>query len=104
MTLTTILAAMAVLSGPMDALLDNALQISTDTITYHTYFNADGSYTTDIGITGTWTVEGTEVCVTRSTGEHGCAPLQENVALGDSWTGINAATGDTVTYTVVARD
>jgi hypothetical protein len=104
MTLTITLATLAMLSSPMDALLDNALQISTDAITYHTYFNADGTYTTDVGISGTWEVNGEEVCVVRTTGEQGCAPLQENVALGDSWTGINAATGETVTYTVVARD
>ena len=47
---------------------------------------------------------GNEVCVERSTGEHGCAPIQENLELGASWEGENAATGETVTYTIVARE
>ncbi len=103
MTLTTILAALAVQAGPMDALVENALQISAGDVTYHTYFESDGSYTTDIGISGTWEIVDGEICVVRSTGESGCQPLQEGVSLGDSWTGINAATGDTVTYTIVPR-
>ena len=104
MTLTTLLAALAVQAGPMDALVENALQISAGDVTYHTYFESDGTYTTDIGISGTWQVQGSEICVVRSTGESGCAPLQDGVALGDTWQGTNAATGETVTYTIVPRE
>lgn len=103
MTMTAMLAAAAFLLGPMDTLIDNALQIQAGDVTYITYFDANGTYTTNIGIEGTWEVVGNEICVVRSTGESGCAPLQADVSVGDSWEGTNAATGETVTYTVVSR-
>ena len=102
--LLTILAALALQAAPADMLVENALQVSTAQGSYVTHFNADGTYTTNIGIEGTWEIRGNEVCVERSTGEHGCAPIQENLELGASWEGENAATGETVTYTIVARE
>jgi len=103
MTLTMIAAAFALLSTPAETLVENALQIQAGEMTYTTFFDADGSYTTDIGITGTWTLVDGEMCVVRSTGESGCQPVADALALGDSWSGTNPATGMTVTYTVVAR-
>ncbi|WP_300526799.1 hypothetical protein [Maricaulis sp.] len=100
MILTAMLAATAL---QMDALLEHGLQITTPSVTYTTFFNADGTYTTDVGIEGTWEMRGDEICVVRSTGEGGCAPVQADAALGDTWEGINAATGETVTYTIVPR-
>lgn len=105
MTLFAMLASTAtLLFSPVDALVENALQVSTAEGSYITYFNADGTYTTNVGIEGTWELQGSEICVTRSTGESGCAPVQDGLSLGDSWEGTNAATGQTVTYTIVARD
>ena len=102
--LTSLFASAALLlSSSLDTLLEHALQISAGDVTYITYFNADGTYTTNIGIEGTWEVQGNEICVVRTTGESGCAPLQDGLGLGDSWQGTNAATGDTVTYTIVSR-
>lgn len=103
MFLATI-AALALQAAPADMLVENALQVSTAQGSYITYFNADGTYTSNIGIEGTWEIRGNEVCVERSTGEHGCAPIQENLELGASWEGENAATGETVTYTIVPRE
>ena len=104
MFLTTLAISAAMLQADASVLVENALQISSSAGSYVTYFNADGTYTSNIGIEGTWEVDGSEICVVRSTGESGCAPLMDNVGLGDSWEGVNAATGETVTYTVVARD
>jgi len=104
MLLTTIATALIMQASPAEMLVENALQVSTAQGSYTTYFNADGTYTTDVGIEGTWEVQGDEVCVERSTGEQGCAPIQENLEVGASWQGENAATGETVTYTIVARD
>jgi hypothetical protein len=104
MLLTTIATALILQASPAEMLVENALQVSTAQGSYTTYFNADGTYTTDVGIEGTWEVQGDEVCVERSTGEQGCAPIQENLEVGASWEGENAATGETVTYTIVARD
>ena len=39
----------------------------------------------------------------RTTCEHGCAPIQDDLEVGASWEGENAATGETVTYTIVPR-
>ena len=102
MLLTTI-AVLAQQTAPADMLVENALQVSTAQGSYTTYFNADGTYTTDIGIAGTWEIDGDEVCVERTTGEHGCAPIQDDLEVGASWEGENAATGETVTYTIVPR-
>lgn len=103
MTLTMIAAAFALLSTPTETLVENALQIQAGEMTYTTFFEADGTYTTDIGIAGTWTLSDGQMCVERSTGEAGCQPVAENLALGDSWEGTNPTTGVTVTYTIIAR-
>ncbi|WP_339744614.1 hypothetical protein [uncultured Maricaulis sp.] len=101
--ITMMLAALALMSTPAETLVDNALQIQAGEITYTTFFEADGTYTTDVGISGTWSISDGQMCVVRSTGESGCQPVAESLALGDSWEGVNPATGATVTYTVIAR-
>ena len=72
MTLTLIAAAFALLSTPAETLVENALHIQAGEMSYTTFFEADGSYTTDVGIAGTWTLVDGEMCVVRSTGESGC--------------------------------
>lgn len=88
--------------GSVDALLEHALQVQSDTITYTVVLNADGTYSSDVGISGTWEVQGNELCTSRATGETNCQPIQEGLGLGDSWEGQNT-TGDTVTFTIVPR-
>ncbi|MHA6289565.1 hypothetical protein [Maricaulis sp. CAU 1757] len=100
----TTLAAFILAQVSTDVLTENALEISGPAGSYTTYFETDGTYTTSIGISGTWEVVDGEICVVRSTGEAGCVPMREDAELGDSWDGVNAATGITVTYTIVARD
>lgn len=73
----TIAAAVLLQASAADTLVENALHISTSQGEYTTYFNADGTYSTSIGISGSWWLEGSELCVQRSTGEGGCQPLQE---------------------------
>ncbi|MAK64105.1 MAG: hypothetical protein CMF75_05080 [Maricaulis sp.] len=99
----TIAAAVLLQASAADTLVENALHISTSQGEYTTYFNADGTYSTSIGISGSWWLEGSELCVQRSTGEGGCQPLQENLHLGDSWEAENPTIGETVTYTIVPR-
>jgi hypothetical protein len=107
MTLTTLMASAAlsfmIHDSAMDTLIANAVQVQAGDVTYTTFFEANGSYTTDVGIAGTWHVDGDQLCIQRSTGEGGCQPLQTGLNVGDSWSGINAATGATVTYTIVTR-
>ncbi|WP_291844157.1 hypothetical protein [Maricaulis sp.] len=104
MLISSLLLAAALQASPVDTLVANALEVSTAQGSYITYFEADGTYTTNAGIAGTWWVDGNELCFQRSTGEGGCAPLGDAEDVGASWTGVNAATGQTVTYTIVARD
>ncbi|OLF77889.1 hypothetical protein AWH62_04245 [Maricaulis sp. W15] len=104
MLLNSIILAAALQASPIQPLLDNALQVSSDAGSYVTYFHEDGTYTTNVGISGTWHVEDGELCVVRATGEAGCAPIESGLALGSSWTAPNAATGAMVTYTIIARD
>ena len=104
MLISSIILAATLQASPVQPLLDNALEVSSDAGSYITYFNADGTYTTNVGISGTWHVEGDELCVVRATGEAGCAPIEPGLSLGSTWTAPNAATGAMVTYIIIARD
>ncbi|MGP1274167.1 MAG: hypothetical protein ACQRW7_01965 [Caulobacterales bacterium] len=103
-----ILAASLALTGADDhgasveALVENALRVESPSVTYTVRLNADGTYSSDVGISGTWEVQGDELCTSRSTGETNCQPIQEGLGLGDSWQGENTA-GETVTFTIVPR-
>jgi hypothetical protein len=103
MFLSSLVAALALQASPVDTLVANALQVSTSQGSYTTWFEADGTYTTDIGVNGTWWLENGELCVQRSTGEGGCAPMEPGLAVGSSWENVNPTTGETVTYTIVPR-
>jgi hypothetical protein len=87
----------------MEPLLENALQVDTGEMTYVVYFEEDGSYTTSLGTTGGWALVSGELCVTSEAGDSNCQPMAEDVSLGDTWQGENAA-GDPVTLTIVERD
>lgn len=104
----TMLAASLALFGADDhgtsveALIEHALQVQSDAITYTVMLNADGTYSSDVGISGTWEVQGDQLCTSRASGETNCQPVQDGLGLGDSWEGENAA-GETVTFTIVPR-
>jgi len=104
MFMISMTAALLLQASPVDVLVDNALEVSTSQGSYITYFNADGTYTTNIGVEGSWHVEGDNLCVQRSTGEGGCAPMQPGLEAGASWQNENPTTGETVTYTIITRD
>ncbi len=87
-------------AGTMDAVLANGLKIESASMSYTVTFNEDGTYTTDVGIEGTWELNDGELCTTRSTGEPNCQPLLEGKGSGDSWEGENAA-GEAVTVTIL---
>lgn len=100
----SILAALLLQASGMQPLFDYGLQVSAGEVTYVVFFEADGSYATNVGIHGTWEIVDGELCTTRSTGEHNCQPLMmDGLETGASWTGENAA-GETVTFTLVARE
>ena len=106
MTLTTLLASAALTLASFDSgihgLTDYSIEVSGGAVTYVTTFHDDGSYTTDVGIAGSWEVVDGELCITRTTGESGCQPMAHSVSLGDSWDSQDAA-GNAVTVTVVER-
>lgn len=97
------LFAAILLQAATDPLIENALQVSGPEGEYVVYFEADGSYSTNVGISGDWHTDGDQFCVERATGEANCQPLMANLSVGDSWTGQNA-NGDDVTFTLIARD
>ncbi|MEL7029716.1 MAG: hypothetical protein AAGL49_11015 [Pseudomonadota bacterium] len=49
-------------------------------------FDASGTFATDDGRTGTWTMDGDELCQTVTDGTTGCTTLEAGKAVGDSWT------------------
>ncbi|KAA5803356.1 hypothetical protein F1654_05985 [Alkalicaulis satelles] len=104
--LSTVLASIMLSSAnpAVDALTEHALQVDTGALTYIVFFEADGAYTTSIGAGGTWEInDDGEFCVSSATGDANCQPLMEDLSLGDSWEGENAA-GEPVTFTLIARE
>jgi hypothetical protein len=98
------LAATLLLQGmASDPLIENALQVSGPEGEYVVFFEADGTYTTNVGISGSWHLDGDEFCVERASGAANCQPLMADLSVGDSWTGQNA-NGDDVTFTLIARE
>ena len=103
MFLTAIIAAATLQSSGMDALPAYDLQVTAPSVEYTASFHEDGTYSSDVGIHGTWEVIDGELCTTRSTGEHACEALMDVPAeAGTSWTGTNTA-GEEVTFTLVER-
>ncbi len=106
--LTMLAASLALVSvddhgASVDALLEHALRVEGGGVIYTVMLEADGTYSSDVGISGTWEVQGDELCTSRATGETNCQPIQEGLELGDSWEGENTA-GETVTFTIVPRE
>jgi hypothetical protein len=104
--LSTMLATVMLASAnpAAEALTQNALQVDTGTVTYIVYFEADGTYATSMGSGGTWSInDAGEFCVASTAGNANCQPLMEDVAVGDTWQGENAA-GEPVTFTLIARE
>lgn len=100
----SMIAALFLQATGMEPLFNNGLQVSSDTVTYVVFFEQDGSYSSTVGISGTWEITDGELCTTRATGEHNCQPMMlDGLETGSSWTGENAA-GETVTFTLVPRD
>lgn len=105
--LTPFVAALILAAQPASAvepLLEHALHVQGDGFSYTVFLEADGTYHADIvGVAGTWTVEGEELCVTNASGQTNCQPIMEGLSLGDSWEGENAA-GMAVVLTLVERN
>ena len=80
-------------------IIDNTYVVAGTEGTIRVDFAEDGTYTSDAGISGTWTLEGQTVCVTRSTGESSCNDVPEGVTVGSSWPSKNAL-GEDVTLTI----
>lgn len=105
--LTMLAASLALVSaddhaGSIEALVEHALRVDGGGMTYTVMLNEDGTYSSDVGISGTWHVDGSQLCTSRASGESNCQPIQEGLGLGDSWEGENTA-GETVTFTIVPR-
>jgi len=80
-------------------IIDNTYVVAGPDGTIRVDFAEDGTYTSDAEISGTWTLEGQTVCVTRSTGESSCNDIPADVTVGSSWPSKNAL-GQDVTLTI----
>ncbi len=66
-------------------------------------FSANGTYVTNTGSSGTWTLEGEELCTVRDgDGASGCGELPADKSPGDSWATTDDS-GDEVLASIVAR-
>lgn len=83
----------------LDEVKTNGLTVTSASVTYTVTLSDDGSYTTDVGIEGTWEQDGDDLCFTRTTGESNCQELPEGKVSGDSWDAENAA-GEAVTVSI----
>lgn len=97
---TALASFAAFANSTMDVLTGGAeLEISSDGGSYTVQFDADGTYTTSAGWSGSWELQGDELCFERTTGESGCSVLPEGKTAGDSWEGDVAGTA--VTFTII---
>ncbi|TNE35899.1 MAG: hypothetical protein EP347_12265 [Alphaproteobacteria bacterium] len=95
----SVLFAAPAFAGTLEEVIANGMTIETANATYTVTLNDDGTYTTDIGIEGTWEQSGDEICFTRTTGESSCQVLPDGKVSGDSWEGETAA-GESATVTI----
>ena len=66
-------------------------------------FASDGTYATSTGSSGTWTLDGEQLCTVRDADSvAACGVLASGKALGDSWSSTDAS-GIQVTASVVPR-
>lgn len=66
-------------------------------------FNADGTYQTDTGSSGTWTLDGEALCTVRdSDGAASCGVLPSDKSAGDVWESTDG-NGSPVTASVIPR-
>lgn len=89
----------AALADPMANVFGNTLKIEENGVTSLWYMNEDGTFTTDSNVSGTWTLEGDNMCVTIGDAAPSCGPIEVRT-LGESWTEDNGQ-GGTRTATLV---
>lgn len=85
-------AAAAFLSVPAFAdglsnAFGNTVRVSAGDQSFDAYFDADGSYSDNRGISGSWSYDG-QLCLTVDAGEGpqtNCGPWNEDLAVGASW-------------------
>jgi len=86
----SVLGAGAAFAQTMNAAYNNTVVITYPngaTVRYH--FNADntfGAHTPNGHITGTYVIEGSQICLTPAGGQRACSPYEANRNVGDSWT------------------
>jgi len=105
---TAVLAATMAFAAPafadtMSATYGNTVTVTTaEGVQIHYHMNEDGSYdmiTPEGTISGTWAIDGDNICLTPAGGEAGCSPLDNDRGVGDSWDA-TAADGSAITLSI----
>ena len=92
-------AASPALAGPLDYAFGNTVRIeNADGVTDY-YLNEDGTFSTGAGDSGTWIVDGAQICTMVGEATD-CGPYQADRKVGDSWTDAQED-GSVVTVTVI---
>ncbi|MEO0366248.1 MAG: hypothetical protein AAF265_12195 [Pseudomonadota bacterium] len=102
----TLLVAIPANASTMDVLLDgHDLELTYPNGASVTIsFEADGTYATSSGSSGSWTLNGETLCTVRNAdGFNSCGTLASNKALGDVWVSVDGA-GNEVTARVIERE
>ena len=89
---TSLLAAAALLAstlpafaGAMDGVFGNTLRVTyADGSVVDHYMNEDGTFSTDTGVEGTWTLDELTLCITVD-GNTNCGPIEEGRGIGAVW-------------------
>ena len=79
-------------ASTVESFFENTLQVTYPdgrVVRYH--FEPGGAFTATGGESGTWTLEGDELCLDRTLGEDSCAPIPPGKSVGDSWTSPDGA-------------
>jgi len=72
------------LAGVMDVLAENTLKITFNGEDILEHYNADGTYSSNQGSSGTWTYEGGILCTDDGENEF-CGQLPEGAGVGDKF-------------------
>ena len=95
-----LLTASALANDTMDAMIGQSVTYTyADGSAVVAYYAADGTYTTDSVGSGTWTMEGDELCITTASGDQGCTELEAGHGSGDTWDAVDTF-GNPVTISI----
>ncbi len=97
-----VLVTLNTASADISILYGNSIAMKNAETEFSAYFNKDGSYSSSKGDTGSWTLEGDQLCVLLDGADASrCGPAPLDKAIGDSWS-MTDQNGESITATLVS--